>query len=174
MLQKHVSGEITPSNTFLDLQSYMHVISQSETEKSNVVYLQVLDAKSDSKDTLMQILYDLHQRFIKKQNKEYLTVEGDAKLYEVLHSLKYEYGDELRWLLLYPGDWHTLKNYQIALMKAYFDVGLKDLAHAAGYPVQAIQTCSKFKRTHYFLLEAWEALYRNMLKLFLESTILKP
>ena len=49
---EHFSSEIMPSNTFLNLQSYMHVIRQCETEKSDVVYLQVLDAKSDSRDTL--------------------------------------------------------------------------------------------------------------------------
>jgi len=85
--------------------------------------------------------------------------------------LKFEYGEELKWLLPYPGDWHMLKNFQIAcaLMKPYFDAGLKSLAQAAGYPLAAIQSCGQFKRTHNFLLEAWESVYRAMLALFLES-----
>ena len=33
------------------------------------------------------------------------------------------------------------------------------MAGAAGYPVSQIQSCSQFKRVHYFLLEAWEATY---------------
>ena len=89
-------------------------------------------------------------------------------MYELLQSLKFEYNEELGWLIPYPGDWHMLMNYQIAVMKPYFDAGLKSLAEAAGYPVAAIKECSQFKRTHYFLIEAWEALYRAMLSVFLE------
>ena len=73
------------------------------------MYLQVLDAKSESKDTLMAILFDLHQRFIERQQKQYFALTADAKLYEVLQSLKHEYGAELIWLIPFPGDWHTLK-----------------------------------------------------------------
>ena len=138
------------------------------SEKSNVVYLQVLDAKSDSKDTPMQVLHDLYQRFIQGQGKEWVVVAGDAKIYEVVQSLKYEHGEELKWLLPYPGDWHLLKNYQCALMKPYFDTGLKELAQTSGYPVAAIQSCSQFKRTHRFLLEVWEALCHVMVERFLE------
>ena len=51
-------------------------------------------------------------------------------------------------------------NYQCALMKPYFDASLKDLARASGYPTEAIQSCSKFKRTRFLLLETWEALFK--------------
>ena len=51
-----------------------------------------------------------------------------------------------------------LMNYQAALMKAYYDAGLKALAGAAGYPLAAIQSSSQFKRSHNFILEAWEAI----------------
>ena len=90
-------------------------------------------------------------------------MKGDAKLYEILKSLTFEYGEELSWLIPYPGDFHMLMNFQKALMKPYYDAGLKALAQAAGYPLPAIQSCSQFKRTHHFLLEAWEAIYRVML-----------
>ena len=120
----------------------MGVISPVHTEKSNVVYMQVLDAKSESKYTLMTIFFDLHQRFIERKGNTHLVLAADAKLYEVLQSLKHEYGEELKWLLPFPGDWHMLKNYQIALMKPYFDAGLRELARAAGYPVATIQSCS--------------------------------
>ena len=63
-----------------------------------------------------------------------------------------------------------LKNYQLALMKPYFDAGLKSLAEACGYPVHAIKQCSQFKKTHHFILECWEAIYTVMLTKFLESS----
>ena len=69
--------------------------------------------------------------FDESKKCEYLVVEGDAKLYEILQSLKFEYDSELKWVVPYPGDWHTLMNYQKALMKPYFDAGLKSLAEVA-------------------------------------------
>ncbi len=99
---------------------------------------------------------------------------GDAKIYDVFQSLKHEYGAELKWLLPYPGDWHLLFNYQSALIKPYFDAGLKELAQVSGYPVAAIQNCSEFKRTHCFLMEVWQALYQIMVEKFLQSCAETP
>ena len=90
----------------------------------------------------MQILHDLHDRYISGQKRQQLIVEGDTKVYEILRSLKCEYGEELNWLLPYPGDWHLLKNFQVPPMKAYYDAGLKSLAIASGYPPLQIQHCS--------------------------------
>ena len=60
-------------------------------------------------------------------------------------------------------------------MKPFFEAGLKDLATASGYPALSIQSCSNFQRTHHFLMEVWESLYRHMLKQFLEyRTALTP
>ena len=119
----------------------------THTEKSQVAYLEVIDATSD---TLLELLLDLLAKFIKDQSREYLVIEGDQKLYEVLQFLKFEYGKELDCTIPMPGDWHLLKNYQSAIMKPYFDAGLKDLAKVAGYPVASIQACGQFKRTHLF------------------------
>ena len=126
-----------------------------------------MDAVADNKDTVLQLTHDLYQQFIVDQKMKWLVV-GDAKVYEVLKALKTEYGEDLQWMLPYPGDWHILKNYQTALMQAYFDAGLKELAQAAGYPVASIQSCSKFKRTHCFIVEVWEALYRVMIAKYFE------
>ena len=93
-------------------------------------------------------------------------LEGDAKTYDTTQVVKFEYGSDLNWLVPYPGDWHLLKNYQIYLMKPLFEAGLKDLAMASGYPALSIQSCSNFLRTHHFLMEAREGLYRYMLKQF--------
>ena len=39
----------------------------------------------------------------------------------------------------------------------------------SGYPVAAIKACSQFKRTHNFLIEAWQALYLVMLQRYIEA-----
>ena len=142
------------------------MIHATNTEKSQVAYLEVMDAVSDRKDTQLELLQDLFTKFIKGQHREYLVVEGDQKLYEVLQSLKFEYGKELDWIIPFPGDWHLLKTYQLAVMKPYFDAGLKQLANASGYPTASIECCGQFKRTHHFLLEVWESLYRAMISMF--------
>ena len=54
----------------------------------------------------MELLHDLRQQFIEGLKREWLVVEGDGKFYEILKSLQFEYGEELNWVIPYPGDWH--------------------------------------------------------------------
>ena len=88
------------SEIYLNLQDYLSLTRANHTERSNILYLDVMGAKSDSKDTLMSMLQDLHQEFILKQGCQHLVVKGDAKIYGLLQSLKLEYSDELQWLIL--------------------------------------------------------------------------
>ena len=97
------------TKTKINIQDYFSCIWPTHTEKSNYYYLDILDAIADNKDTLMSLLYDLHEQFIQKKGCQYLVVTGDAKVYEKLQSLKIEYTGELHWLVPYPGDWHMLK-----------------------------------------------------------------
>ena len=75
LLQYHVHNQLShrfelDSPVVLNMQDYMKLVRPVVPDKSNVVYLQVLDAKSDSKDTLMQILHELYQQFIIGQGKK--------------------------------------------------------------------------------------------------------
>ena len=160
----------TTNEPLFSIQEFFSLVRATHTEQSQVVYLEVMDAVADTKDTMNQLLHDLHEQFIVSQNMKWLVLEGDAKLYEIVKSLQFEYGDELSWLIPYPGDWHMLMNYQSALMKPYYDAGLKALASSAGYPLTAIQNSSQFKRSHNFILEVWEAMYRVMLQRYLEQS----
>ncbi len=121
--------------------------------------MEVMDGVSDKKDTILELLH----RFIKGQDhQDYLVIEGDQKLFEIFQELKHEYGKDLNWVIPMPEDWHMLMNYQKALMKPYSDAGFKELAKASGYPIASIQACGQFERTHHFLMEVWEALFRVM------------
>ena len=51
---------------------------------------------------MMGLLYSLRSTFIEQRKMQWLVSEGDAKLYEILKSLSYEYGEELVWLIPYP------------------------------------------------------------------------
>ena len=119
-------------HSFLGLQDYCSLTRATHTKESHVIYLRVLDTVADCKDTMMALLHSLRSRFIEQRNMRWLVLEGDAKLYEMLKSLTFEYGEELSWLIPYPGDFHMLMNFQKALMKPYYDAGLRALAQAAG------------------------------------------
>ena len=99
-----------------------------------------------------------------------MIVVGDAKL-SLLVAIIREYGEELNWLLPYPGDWHILLNYQKVLMKPYIDAGLLSLAKVGGHrgeTLTSIANASNFKRTHRFLLQAYEPFYLFFLSLIMD------
>ena len=153
----------------IGIQAFLSVSEKtSSPEIASVAYVAVLDEVADEKDTILHVINNLYVEYVCKHGKQFLVLEGDAKTYNTIQAVKFEYGSDLNWLVPYPGDWHLLKNCQICLMKPFFEAGLKDLATASGYPALSIQSCSNFQRTHHFLMETWEGLYRHMLKQFQE------
>ena len=69
----------------LSIQEYMAVISPVTVQKSNAVYMQVLDAKSESKDSLMTIFLIYTSISLSNMVKNFLVLTADAKLYEVIY-----------------------------------------------------------------------------------------
>ena len=67
------------STYFVTLQEYLSLTKVVEVEQSKIVYMKVLDAIADQKDTLIHILHDLHKKFIEEMRLEHVLVEGDAK-----------------------------------------------------------------------------------------------
>ena len=110
-------------------------------------YIQVLDEIADTKETVLHVVSDLCTGYMECHGHKFLVLEGDAKVYDIIQRIKLEYESDVDWLIPFPGDWHLLKNYQICLMKPFFEAGLRDLAVASGYPARSIENCSKFRRT---------------------------
>ncbi len=156
------------TKTMIGMQPFF-AISQNlpKPEVGSVAYVDVLDEIADDKHTVLHIIDDIHDKYVCEYNKTFVVLEGDAKTYDVVQALKLEYKNDLNWLIPYPGDWHLLKNYQICLLKPFFEAGLKDLAVCTGYPAASIQACSDFTRTHRFIMESWESMYRHVLRIFL-------
>ena len=82
------------------------------------MYMDVLSEKADCKATLTKVLAKLHTTFVVDLNQKWMSVVGDAKVYNLQQSIRFEYRN---WLIPIPGDW--VYNYH-SLMKAYGDVGL--------------------------------------------------
>ena len=70
------------------------------------MYFDVLNAVADKKETVLLVLDKLRKQIVERHGKQWLVVAGDTKLYDVLKTIKHEYGDEFKWLICYPGDWH--------------------------------------------------------------------
>ncbi len=62
---------------------------------SNVVYVQIISEKADSKDTLIMVLGNLYQTFVIQMGQRWVIVVGDGKTYDLLHSLCVECGNHL-------------------------------------------------------------------------------
>lgn len=138
---------------------------KGESEPAVVQYLSIVDLHADSVEAMSEVDTMLYREYICTTGAQHLIVAGDAKTYLRLRELKHQYGSELDWLLPFVGDWHVLYNYQKVLMKVYFEAGLKHLAKASGFRAETLTSLGKasnFKRTHAFLMQVWEALYRHM------------
>ena len=71
-----------------------------------------------------------------RERSTYILLEGDQLTYERVQSIKKEYGNDLEWLLPFPGDWHVLKNYQEVLLKIYLDAGTTRLGEVQWIPTK--------------------------------------
>lgn len=85
MLLRHAAS--TKEKTFISMQDFFTLTRATHTEKSNVMYLDILDLVADKKDTLLLMLHELYGTYISGNTEKYLVVEGDAKIYEILKSL---------------------------------------------------------------------------------------
>ena len=140
------------------------------TEPAVVVYLSIVDMHADTVEAMSEVAAMLYKEYIASSGAQHLVIAGDAKTYLRLKELKQQYGSELDWLLPFVGDWHVLYNYQKALMKVYYEGGLKVLAMASGYRAETLKSvanASNFKRTHAFLMQVWEAFYRHFFDQYL-------
>lgn len=163
MLQNSTSNKTLPFLTFLEK------IFPHKPLPSKYVYMDVLNQNADSQETIGDVVSRLHKEFGIGDTLQHLVVAGDAKTFVHLQNLKFDYGEELSWLIPFPGDFHVLKNFQPILQKTYFDAGLKQMASACGYRAEtltSLQNSSHFKRTHHYFMQAWEAMYLLMVEAF--------
>ena len=176
MLSKHslhTCIKALGEGTFKEFKEFFaNSVDSIDQDPSNIYYMELLDENPDSSDTMRHLAEILLENASSVHQDKYVVLVGDGKTYEHLMKIKRLYGAELKKLLIFPGDWHTLKNYQPVLMKIYYSVGLKELAKTSGFRAEtltSLEKCSNFKRTHQFILQAWQAIYRQMINAYLNS-----
>ena len=166
--QKHFFENNPSDNIHPNFIQYLDLESVSMREKSTVKFLYVMEENADNRETIKLTLDKLYSDLGIHKTLNYLVVVGDAKTYDHLVQLKNDFPEKLEWLLPFIGDWHTLKNYQLTLMKIYLDAGLRELIHVfhQGILAKVVSEATGFDKTHSFLMQCWEALYRFELQMF--------
>ena len=140
--------------------------------------MELVDENPDSSETMRYVSELLLCTASSEHQNGYVVLTGDGKTYEHLMEIKRLYGSSLDKLLIFPGDWHTLKNFQPVLIK----IAILSHWHKKASPkiwvqrrnLGILEWCLNFKRTHNFLLQAWQSLYRGMLTSFFNDNTKLP
>ena len=159
--------------TLSDMRCFLGSDDCVKIQPSKIHYMELLNENPDSDETMCIVAESLLEQFKTKEQDGWVVLVGDGKTYQHLMNIKQQYRAAFQKLIIFPGDWHTLKNYQPVLMKVYYHLGLKELAVSCGFrssTFKSLESCYNFKRTHCFLLQVWEALYREMLHTYLVNS----
>ena len=142
----------------------------ADNDPSKIFYMDIYDENADSEQTMAAVAETVNDKLTSAEScQKWVVLVGDGKTYGHLQKVKRVYGSDYERLYIYPGDWHTLKNFQPVLVKAYYHAGLRDIAMASGYrgeTLSSLENCSHFKRTHFFLIQVWEAMFTAMVRSF--------
>jgi hypothetical protein len=116
LLQKLSSVDINV--TLSDMRCFIKPCITVESQ-SNIHYMEFVNENPDSEETMLHIAENLIEIYQSNSVQEWVVIAGDGKTFQHLIQIKRHYGSLLKKLLIMPGDWHTIKNYQLTLMKIY-------------------------------------------------------
>ena len=159
--------------TLTDLRCFLGNNDRVKIQPSQIYYMELVNENPDSDETMCIVAEDLLEKFNIKEQDGWVILVGDGKTYQHLMNIKRQYRLAFQKLIIFPGDWHTLKNYQPVLMKVYYHAGLKELAVSCGFrssTLKSLEPCSNFKRTHCFLLQVWE---HSIRKCYIHTSLIR-
>ena len=119
----------------------MFLSTTTELDQSIVYYFELINEYPDSDEAMLKVIDDLMNKFEDNSQHKHILLIGDGKTYQHLMSIKDKYSSTLNKLyIIFPGDWHILKIFQIVLMKIYYCAGLKELGANSGYHGQTLKS----------------------------------
>ena len=129
ILQKHIlhhQAHPYPANTSLsEFRLFLEDNNKcAQQYPSTVYYMELLNENPDCAETMSLVVENLLSKFDNVQDG-WVVLVGDGKIYKHLINIKKQYSTALQKLLIFPGDWHILKNYQPILMKVHYAAGLR-------------------------------------------------
>ena len=94
-----------------NLRGLLAMKSEENVKKSQIIYLELIPEYADRKDVMLTAINRLKNIFIKVLGWKHLVVSADLKAFQLICSIKDDYGEETDWLLPYLADMHILMSY---------------------------------------------------------------
>ena len=153
MLCKYVA-DLKGDSTLPGIKIFFHRQEPTATEESSYMYINIINKNADSKETIENVIVKLYTIMEINSHIKHLVVVGDGKTYDHIIQIKSKYKNMLDWLLPFPGDWHTMKNFAFMLIQIY---GLNDLVHLfhKGKTANSILNVTSWDKTRSFLLQVF-------------------
>ena len=136
--------------------------------KSHIMYLNVFNKPASNIETVRNVIDYLAAQYVVGQKLKHIVICGDGQVFDFINRIKSEQEDSMMWLIPMLGDFHLLFNTMPIIMKVYWKGGLLDLKTHGGAALTGLGKCQHFRRTHMFLVQTWEAIYRTFMKMFLD------
>lgn len=110
----HYHEELQFNMQDIVLSDFRHFLDNTSGRDlpSQIYYVELVNENPDSDETMALIAEDLLNNFNVAGQDGWVVLVGDGKAYQHLMNIKRQYNTSFEKLLIFPGDWHILKNYQ--------------------------------------------------------------
>lgn len=132
-MNHHYQSTNSGNTILIDTKQFLNCHDYSNKQQSKIFHMEMVNENPDSDETMSVVVENLLDKFNIEMQGGWIVLVGDGKTHQHLLNIKWQYGTALEKLLIFPGDWNTLKNYQPIRMKIYYNAGLKELAKSPGF-----------------------------------------
>ena len=140
-----------------NLRALLAMKLEEIVEKSQIIYLELIPEYADRKDVMLTVINRLENIFIKVPGWKHLVVSADLKAFQMICSIKDDYGEEMDWLLPYLADIHILMSYFAGVLGRHWHTGV-ETALTEIYKkntLESIKKVTKISPGHRMLFSCW-------------------